>query len=446
MLLAQDLLDEMADMPDAPEVVLVNRQVVPDIIRYMPWKLERSRPYYDRIWMFFDSETVEEVGEGIFDFLKDQLFYLEEDDDAQVLSTPKEMLERGECDCKGYALFIGGVVDAINRNSGRPEIPWCFRFVPSKILGTKIGHVFVVLDPGGNEVWVDPVLGSFNDKPFYMVQKDRYVQEEPATRVGALAVAGDGRIGEMEGVINYDPITYAATPVAGSTSPGPFPEGTVSVYGTATWIPDGYPLLTQPWLTTDGRLVLRPYQAPPPGGNFNVFVAYVMAALQVAVNEYAPTPYNVNFSTSKMSGYATVQASLYPAANIFARAARGIAFSADPNWLDLPQAPSGTLVDILSVVKQLTGGEVAGWLNEIVPGLGTLVQQKLEGNNSAATQAATDAVTATVQSMENNIIDAPPAAPVTWQSKMEQVFKDPRAWVLTAIAALGIGMLIFDDE
>lgn len=445
MILAQDLLDEMADMPDAPEVVLVDRQVVSDIVRYMPWKLKQCRPYYDKIWMFFEADELEEVGEGIWNFLKDQLYYREEDDDAQMLSTPKEMLERGECDCKGYALFVGGVVDAINRNSGRPEIPWCFRFVPSAILGTKIGHVFVVLDPGGQEVWVDPVLGSFNEKPFYMVQKDRYVSEEPSGKVGSLAVAGGGRIGELVGVINYNPITNTPTPVAGSTSPGPFPEGTVSVYGTATWIPDGYPLLTQPWLTTDGRLVLRPYTAPPPNGNMNVFLAYVLAALQVAVNEHAPQPYNVNFSTPKMSGAFTVQSSLYPAANIFARGGRGIAFSADPNWLDLPSPPGGVLEDILGEIKSLTEGEVSSWLNAVVPGLGTQVQSRLGGGNSAATQAATDAETQALQTEENQVL-ATSAASQTWQSRVKQIFKDPRAWVLTGIAALGIGMLILDDE
>lgn len=187
MVTASELLDAMSDLPDAPEVVLVDRQVVPDIIRYIPWKLERSRPYYDRIWMFFDADALEDVGEQVFDFLKTQMRYVEEDDEQQRLSTPKEMLERGDCDCKGYALFIGGVVDALNRNSGRGEIPWCFRFVPSEILGTKIGHVFVVLDPGGDEVWVDPVLSSFDEKPMYLVHKDKYV-EEGAT-IGALRLS-----------------------------------------------------------------------------------------------------------------------------------------------------------------------------------------------------------------------------------------------------------------
>lgn len=451
MLLAQDLIDEMADMPDAPEIMLVEKQVVPDIMRYMPWKLRRSAAYYDRIWMFFDAGTVEEVGEGVFDFLKDQVSYLEEDDDAQVLSTPKEMLERGDCDCKGYALFVAGVVDGINRNSGQPEIPWCFRFVPSKILGTKIGHVFVVLDPGGKEVWVDPVLGSFNEKPFYMVQKDRYA-EESGRAVGAMQVATDGRIGELQGVVNYNPVTYAQFPAAGfyppssslSTSEGPFTEGTITQYGKATWIPDGYPLLTQPFLTADGRLVLRPYAAPPPGGNINDFVAYVMAALQVAVNEYAPVAYNVNFSTPKMSGAFTVQASLYPARNSIMAGGRGVAFSADPNWLDLPSAPNSLLDQIAAEGKSLTEGLVTGYLNELVPGLGTQVLTRLGGNNSAATQAATDTETATLQTQENLILSAP--APVSIQDKLRQVYANPLAWVLSAAALGGIVLLVLDDE
>lgn len=191
MIIADELLDQMADMPDEPEVTLVDKQVVADIIRYMPWKLRRCRPYYDLIWMFFESDSVEGVGEGLYDFLKDQMTYIEEDDEAQRLSSPKEMLERGDCDCKGYALFVAGVVDAINRNTEEP-IKWCFRFVPSTLLGVKIGHVFVVLDPGASEVWVDPVLSSFNQKPFYAVRKDRYVSD--AETVSGLVVDVSGNV------------------------------------------------------------------------------------------------------------------------------------------------------------------------------------------------------------------------------------------------------------
>jgi hypothetical protein len=177
MIQSQELLDEMEDLPDEPKVLLVDKQVVSDIIRRMPWKVDKSRDYYDRICVFFESDTVEGVGEGIFDFLKSEVGYVEEDDEGQWLSNPKTMLERGVCDCKGYSLFIAGVVDGLNRNSGQQPIRWCFRFVPSELLGTKIGHVFVVLDPGGQEVWVDPVLNTFNRKPFYAVQKDVYVRQ-----------------------------------------------------------------------------------------------------------------------------------------------------------------------------------------------------------------------------------------------------------------------------
>jgi hypothetical protein len=192
MVLAQELLDELSDMPDEPPVMLVKKQVVKDIMKYMSVALVEFRPYYDKIYSFFEGSTMEEVGEQIFDFLKDQMIYEEESDEAQWLCNPRELLERGECDCKGYALFAAGVIDALNRNSDQGEIPWCFRFVPSAILGTKIGHVFVVLDPGGKEIWIDPVLSSFNQKPFYLVQEDRYVTE--GRKVSGLRVTRSGTV------------------------------------------------------------------------------------------------------------------------------------------------------------------------------------------------------------------------------------------------------------
>jgi hypothetical protein len=171
--------------------VLVDDQDVADIMHYMPWKHKRCAQYYDHLAVYFDSSDVEGIGSKIWSFLKKNMRYFEEPDEAQRLSTPKTMLLRGYCDCKGYALFAGGVLDAMNREGA--GIPWCYRFVPSKMLGTSIGHVFVVIDPGGDEIWIDPVLDRFDARVIYLVREDRYVKAKQSRVAGLAAVDLSGK-------------------------------------------------------------------------------------------------------------------------------------------------------------------------------------------------------------------------------------------------------------
>jgi len=71
------------------------------------------------------------------------------------------------------------------------------------------------------------------------------------------------------------------------------PAGTNTVYGLTTWVPDGYPQGSpRPYLTADGRIVLRPLMVTPvpPGMTADQRNAYILAALQAAVNKYSGQP------------------------------------------------------------------------------------------------------------------------------------------------------------
>lgn len=482
MLLAQDLIDEMADMPDAPEIVLVEKQVVPDIMRYMPWKLERSEAYYDRIWMFFDAGTVEEVGEGVFDFLKDQIAYLEEDDDAQVLSTPKEMLERGDCDCKGYALFVAGVVDGINRNSGRPEIPFCFRFVPSKILGTKIGHVFVVLDPGGKEVWVDPVLGSFDEKPFYMVHKDRYA-EGSGRSVGRLDMSGRG-VGSAESNLLSQLSLYQ--------------QGLIEAVNLS---------LSTSTINTITQYVVM--------GIVTYFAPYVAIAIKVL--SLGDAPMNNAFGPGSVGARVYADITSFNVINLFNDIVNGRTFNSDQYWgaalyyyyvegkdiTDQDQVTDAMVMPALKWLIDRTGvfisgrqhimGLIAGqddytayakvdsdtttdtnlvraavtvaqrywqisgtanenyrtfdsslkgsWASTIGVFDGQLAQIAASYDETSETYAAQTGD----QYAVNENLGLSATAP-SWQAKLVEVYQKPLAWVLSAAALGGIVLLILDDE
>ena len=88
----------------------------------------------------------------------------------QSLRTPAAILINGSGDCKQYSQFIGGCLDAINRNS--KKIDWCYRFA-SYNYNKDIQHVFIVLKINNKEIWIDPVLNELNEKKEYNFKIDK---------------------------------------------------------------------------------------------------------------------------------------------------------------------------------------------------------------------------------------------------------------------------------
>lgn len=164
-------------------VKLVDEQSVPDIISGIKMKHRQCVGMYDKIDRFFPSDNLEDLCFDLWEFCRDNLQYQEETVEDQFVSSPTEILERGYSDCKGYALFCAGVLDAKKRKGLKCK--WVFRFVPSRMLSTDIGHVFVVVNPATDNIWIDPVLGSFDNHYPYFVKKDEVVNTQ-IKRVGAI--------------------------------------------------------------------------------------------------------------------------------------------------------------------------------------------------------------------------------------------------------------------
>lgn len=144
-------------------VMLVDLQDTDDIINEILLAHVEWAGDYDKIYKYFDQGDIWRTSRGIFDFLKRNVPYTKEPGDYQTVKSPSAILEPGETiDCKNYSLFIGGVLDAIKRNEG-DTWQWCYRFA-SYSDDPEPGHVFVVVKDQGNEIWIDPVLTSFNQK------------------------------------------------------------------------------------------------------------------------------------------------------------------------------------------------------------------------------------------------------------------------------------------
>jgi hypothetical protein len=134
---------------------------------------EAFAPDYDMICDLFAGPY---ALKKLFEFCKYNLRNDTEGEELQTTASPTVLLEKGHCDCKGYAGFIGGVIDALNRAGEKYK--WCYRFAEYDDGDEVHHHVFIVVKQDGREVWIDPVLSSFNQRD---PQPDRFFDRKKST-------------------------------------------------------------------------------------------------------------------------------------------------------------------------------------------------------------------------------------------------------------------------
>lgn len=157
------------------ELKLVDQQTVTDII---PELLNAHKKYsseYDKIYQYFLGNTPHQTLKNCWNFLKKNVRYRIESENRQKLCSPSAIVALGNVglDCKNYSLFTAGILAAANR-SGVQKIPFCFRFASYRMFDPMPHHVFIVAYPNTKkEVWIDPVLKSFNEKKPYNYKQDK---------------------------------------------------------------------------------------------------------------------------------------------------------------------------------------------------------------------------------------------------------------------------------
>jgi hypothetical protein len=159
--------------PPPPEKMVTPDQDAYDIINRILLKHKNCACDYDKIAQDFEGPDTYTIAQKLWNFCKKNIAYDEESIERQNVSSPQTILQRGHCDCKGYALFIGGVLDALNRLGY--SIKWKYRFASDDLLNDIPGHVFVVITDQGHEIWVDPVLSEFNQDHYFPYYEDRKV-------------------------------------------------------------------------------------------------------------------------------------------------------------------------------------------------------------------------------------------------------------------------------
>jgi hypothetical protein len=153
--------------------LLVSQQQVKDIVTAM---LEAHKTYaneYDKISDNFYSGSAVQSAKKIFKFLKENIKYTVDSEANQRIMSPSAIISVGKNDCKNYALFIVGLLDSMRRK-GYFNNKVFYRFASYRLLDEIPHHTFAVLiDDSGNEIFIDPVLSSFNERKTYFHKIDK---------------------------------------------------------------------------------------------------------------------------------------------------------------------------------------------------------------------------------------------------------------------------------
>ena len=154
--------------------ILVDNQETVDIIDALIKNHHKYMSEYDKIYRYFDGGNVEETAYNVWQFLKDDFKYTIEPEKMQILRSPAAILASNlvGIDCKGYATFANGIMDAYRRNTGK-DFEVYYRFASYDAFDSTPQHVFCVVKDKNIEYWIDPVLDNFNEKkqPYYFKDK-----------------------------------------------------------------------------------------------------------------------------------------------------------------------------------------------------------------------------------------------------------------------------------
>ena len=151
--------------------VILENQNVSDIITGILNTHNKYAKQYDKIYKYFIGEDLEQTGRNIFDFLKAHVPYFIESNEFQYLKSPASIVcTKG--DCKSYALFACGILDAFRRNQN-PDLEVSYRFASYDPNNKTPEHVFCVVKEYGKEYWIDPVLDRFNQRKDPYFYKDK---------------------------------------------------------------------------------------------------------------------------------------------------------------------------------------------------------------------------------------------------------------------------------
>ena len=224
------------------ETTLIDDQSVNDIIKAIQSAQKFYAKDYEKIYPYFVGRDPIDTARNIWEFLKHNIDYVIEPDSLQTIKSPAAIIATGKRglggnDCKNFALFTGGVLNAYRDNELK-DFDLYFRFASYNEYEDTPQHVFVVMVIDNKEIWVDAVLDKFNEhrQPSYYIDK----KIKPMALV---ALSGMRRLGDDTGGGGYEGgYDYSYDP---STDPGYDPSADTSASDGYSYYDNGDGTYTQ---------------------------------------------------------------------------------------------------------------------------------------------------------------------------------------------------------
>jgi hypothetical protein len=189
------LIGKVSPFTGKREIVVANQDTV-DIIDALIKNHYKYSNEYDKIFRYFDGGSVEETAYNVWQFLKDDFKYTIEPEKMQILRSPAAILASNVIgiDCKGYATFANGIMDAYRRNT-KKNFDVYYRFASYDPFDSTPQHVFAVVNENGVEYWIDPVLDQFDEKrqPYYY--KDKKIKNMALVAMNGIPTISGSNVG-----------------------------------------------------------------------------------------------------------------------------------------------------------------------------------------------------------------------------------------------------------
>jgi len=185
--------------------MVTRRQDTFDIIREMMKGHREHAAHYDEICEDHWQGDTLSTCRHLFSFMRNEAPYLEEKTMMQTVKTPAAIITEGgmhfRTDCKHYASYIVGVLQALERR-GYPVRSF-YRYANYNAKKSNPGHVFAVCVINGKEVWIDPVpqIAGFDSRTVAPVSKiDKIPPMSKSATIGSLyRVSGLGNEDTVSG-------------------------------------------------------------------------------------------------------------------------------------------------------------------------------------------------------------------------------------------------------
>ena len=215
------LIGKVSPFMGKKEMLVANQDTV-DIIDALISNHYKYSKEYDKIFSYFDGGNVEETAFNVWQFLKDQFKYTIEPEKMQILRSPAAIFASNMVgiDCKGYATFANGIMDAYRRKTGK-NFDVYYRFASYDPYDKIPQHVFAVVKEKGVEYWIDPVLDQFDEK-----KQPYYYKDKKIKNMALVAMSGiSNRMGDMAMDLSsndgtFDPSSFDSSFVDNTISTG----------------------------------------------------------------------------------------------------------------------------------------------------------------------------------------------------------------------------------